>query len=319
MVVDLYYRTPRIIGADEKILLDSGPLRKAAAVQAAVGGVVLNHLGWARVLGLKTGIFGKLGDDPHGAMLRRGMRRLGIRSHLTRDGSASSFAAILLDPAGNRAIYMMRGATGELTGAEVRRVHGDFLRKAHLVSTEISQLPLAAVLAILTLARAAAIPTILDVDVPPSDACATLGTEAQLERALRLATILKPAKAAARELVDGGARRDALALAIALRERYQSRAVIITDGARGCAISSAAATLRVPAMRVKQVDSTGAGDAFTGALIAGIRWGLPWPAIGRLANAAGAVGVTRLGAFPAGPELRIEIERRYGSRLPPSG
>ncbi len=317
MVVDLYHRTPRIIGADEKILIDSGGSQRAPAVQAAVGGVVLNHLGWARVLGLRTGIFGKIGNDPHGAMLRRGMRGLGIRSDLTPDGSASSFAAIFLDPEGNRAIYMARGATGELTAAEVRRVHSDFIRNAHLVSTEISQLPLPAVIAILSLARAAGIPTVLDVDVPPSDACATLGTAPQLEQALRLATILKPAKAAARELVDGGAKRDSLKLAIALRGRYRSRAVIITEGDRGCAISSAEATLRVPALRVKQVDSTGAGDAFTGALIAGLRWGLPWPAIGRLANAAGAVCVTRLGAFPEEPELGNEIRRRYGAKLPP--
>jgi len=317
MVVDLYHRTPRIIGADEKILIDSGRSRRSPAVQAAVGGVVLNHLGWARVLGLKTGIFGKIGNDPHGAMLRRGMRGIGIRRHLTRDGSASSFAAIFHDPAGNRAIYMVRGATGELTAAEVRGEHAGFIRNANLVSTEISQLPLPVVIAILSLARAAGIPTVLDVDVPPSDACATLGSASQLEQALRLATFLKPAKAAARELVDSGASRDSLEIAAALRERYRSRAVIITEGDRGCAISSAEATLRVPALRVKQVDSTGAGDAFTGALIAGLRWGLAWPAIGRLANAAGAVCVRRLGAFPEGPELGSEIRRLYGGKLPP--
>ena len=174
-------------------------------------------------------------------------------------------------------------------------------------------------IAILSVAWAAAIPTVLDVDIPPSDACATFGTRPQLEQALRLATILKPAKAAARELVNDGAERDSLALATALRDRYQSRAVIITGGERGCAISSADATLRVPAFRVKQVDSTGAGDAFTGALIAGLRWGLVWHAVGRLANAAGAVCVTRLGAFPAGPALRMEIQRLYGDKLPPMG
>jgi len=318
MVVDRFHRTPRIIGADEKILIDAGFPRRPATVQEAVGGVVLNHLGWARVLGLNVGIFGKLGNDPHGAFLRRGIRQAGIRRHLTCDGSASSFAAIFLDPAGNRAIYMVRGATGELTAAEVRRRHAAFIRNSHIVSTEISQLPLKAVIAILSLARAAAIPTVLDVDVPPSDACATLGTRPQLEQALRLATILKPAKAAARELVNGRAERDSLALAAALRDQYQSRAVIITEGDRGCAISSTDATLQVPAFRVKQVDSTGAGDAFTGALIAGLRWGLAWPSVGRLANAAGAVCVTRLGAFPAGPELRKEIQRLYGGKLPPA-
>jgi len=94
MVVDQFIRTPRIIGADEKILLDSGRNRSASE-PPAVGGVVLNHLGWARVLGLGVGIFGKMGDDRYGGILRGGMNALGIRHHLTLDGSASSFADYL--------------------------------------------------------------------------------------------------------------------------------------------------------------------------------------------------------------------------------
>ena len=314
MVVDLFYRTPRIIQADQKILLDGGG-DGAPVERAAVGGVVLNHLGWARVLGLRTGIFGKMGDDRHGAFLRAGMDALGIRHHLTLDGGASSFATIFVDAAGNRAIYMVRGATAELKPAEIRRRHGAFIRDAHIVTTEISQLPLATVIAILLFARANSIPTVLDVDIPPADACATLGGRAELERALKLATILKPAKAAARELA-GDAIRDPLKMAETLRARYGNRAVVITDGEHGCAISARGAAIRVPAFRVRQVDSTGAGDAFLGAMLAGLRGGLSWDAIGRLGNAAGAVCVTRMGAFPAGLELRDEILRLYGDELP---
>src|SRR5271170_6485036 len=140
MVVDLFHRTPRIISAEEKILLDTDG--KTPAVESAVGGLTLNHLGWARVLGLKTGIFGKMGNDRNGEILRAGMDRLGIEHHLTLDGSASSFAAIFLDRQGKRAIYMMRGATAELTPNEIRRFHAAFIRRARMVSTEISQLPL---------------------------------------------------------------------------------------------------------------------------------------------------------------------------------
>ncbi|MFZ0887462.1 MAG: carbohydrate kinase family protein, partial [Candidatus Binataceae bacterium] len=202
MVVDLFYRTPRIIHADEKILLD--PHRPGGEIElAAVGGLTLNHLGWARVLGLETGIFGKMGNDRHGAFLRAGMDRLGIDRHLTLDGSSSSFATVFVDSSGRRAIYMARGATAELEPKEIRRRHGAFIRRAQIVTTEISQLPLATVVAILLYARAHSIPTVLDVDIPPSDACAMLGTRAELERALKLATILKPAKAAAREMARG--------------------------------------------------------------------------------------------------------------------
>ena len=48
MVVDLFYRTPRIIQADEKVILDANGAVDAIE-QASVGGVVLNHLGGARV------------------------------------------------------------------------------------------------------------------------------------------------------------------------------------------------------------------------------------------------------------------------------
>jgi sugar/nucleoside kinase (ribokinase family)/D-arabinose 5-phosphate isomerase GutQ len=315
MVVDQFIRTPRIISADEKILLDSGRNGSRSEPQA-VGGVVLNHLGWARVLGLDVGIFGKMGDDRYGEILRGGMNALGMRHHLTFDGTASSSATIFVDDQGNRAIYMVRGATAELKPAEIRRRHGAFIRNAHLVSTEISQLPLATVIAILLFARTHSIPTVLDVDVPPSDASTSLGTRAELERALKLATILKPAKSAAREL--SGCLDDPLKMAEAIRSHYSSRAVVITDGERGCVIAAHDTALRIPAFHVPhQVDSTGAGDAFMGALLAGLRWGLPWDAIGRLANAAGAVCITRLGAFPARLDLRDEILALYGDALPP--
>src|SRR5271167_3342522 len=313
MVVDLFYRTPRIIRADEKILLRAHTA-SAAIERTQVGGLVLNHLGWARILGLKTGIFGKMGDDRNGEFLRDGMDRLGIRHHLTFDGTATAFATIFVDAHGDRAIYMARGATGELTPAEVRNRHGAFIRRANLVSTEISQLPLRTVLAILLFARTHSIPAILDVDVPPSDAIGSLGTRAELERALKLATWLKPSKAAAREIANGDG-RDSLKMAEAIRARYGNRAVIITEGDKGCSIAARDTSVRVPAFKVKQIDSTGAGDAFLAGVFAGLRLGLPWDKIGRLANAAGAIAVTRLGAFPSGFEVREEILDLYAEPL----
>ena len=313
MVVDLFYRTPKFVHAEQKVALqahhDDGPMERAA-----VGGLVLNHLGWARVLGLEVGVFGKIGADRNGEFLRRGIEQIGIRHHLTTDGSASSFAKIFVDTVGGRAIYMARGATAEFGPEEIRRRHAGFIRHARMVSTEVSQLPLRTVIALLLFARANSIPTVLDVDLPPADACPALGTRAELERALHLATILKPTRLAARELVGAG--RDALKLAQAMRSRYQSQAVVVTDGERGCAIAAAATALKLPAFSVKVTDTTGAGDAFMGAMLAGLRWGLPWRAIGVLGNAAGAVCVGRLGAFPAGFEVRDEVLALFREAMP---
>ena len=80
MVVDRVHRAPRLVGEDAKALLRD--VAGGGPVQRHVGGVVLNHLGWAAALGLRTGIFGRQGDDEDGRFLRAAMDRLGIERDL---------------------------------------------------------------------------------------------------------------------------------------------------------------------------------------------------------------------------------------------
>jgi sugar/nucleoside kinase (ribokinase family) len=88
MVVDRVHRAPRILGSDEKgILRDVG---HGAPVRTYVGGVVLNHLGWAAALGLQTGIFGRQADDEGGRFLRAAMDRFGIERDLRSPRSSST-------------------------------------------------------------------------------------------------------------------------------------------------------------------------------------------------------------------------------------
>ncbi|MCW5970964.1 MAG: SIS domain-containing protein [Blastocatellales bacterium] len=309
MVVDLIYRTPRIIGAEEKILLnryDSGE-----PVKRLVGGVVVNHLAWASLMGLRVGVFGKQGDDEEGRFLRAGMERYGIDKRITLDGSASSFALIFVDPDGGRAIYMNPAATSETTGDYVRDAHADYIRGSRVLSTEVSQLPLDAVIAALEIARSAGASTVLDVDVPRSDAVKTLGSEEEFERALGLASILKPTLGAASEITG---EKDALEAARLLRSRYGSRAVVITDGEAGCAISCDEYSGRVPGYRLKAVDSTGAGDAFLGGMIAGLNYELGWEDALRLANACGAACCEISGATPDLTASRDRVFELYDGR-----
>jgi len=315
MVVDRLHRVPRILGADEK-----GILRGSATGvrEVRVGGVVLNHLGWAAALGLPTGIFGKQADDDGGRFLRAAMDRLGIEREIVLDGSASSSADIYVDDAGGRAIYMAPGATSETTAEHVRTHHAETIRRALRVTTEVSQLPLAAVREVLAIAAEAGVPTLLDLDVPPRDAVPGLGDAATLEDVLRKAKLLKPAKEAARALVPE-AGDDPLRIAQALRARYGNEAVVVTDGSAGCAIAAEGVALRVPAYRVERVlDSTGAGDAFLGGLLVALAAGLGWEDAGRLGNACGAACVEKLGAFPDDAAwARERVLARYdGAKLP---
>jgi len=75
--------------------------------------------------------------------------------------------------------------------------------------------------------------------------------------------------------------------------------VIIKLGAEGCYASGDDFTGIVPATKVNVVDTTGAGDAFSAGLIAGLAQGLKLHDACRTGNQAGAKICTRLGAITA--------------------
>lgn len=298
MVVDRIHRTRRVLGANEKGLLE--PVPGAGPVQSCIGGLMLNQLGWAALFGLRVGIFGRQADDDAGRQLRRAMARHGITTALDLSGSASSIAEIFVDAEGERAIYMAAGATAETRPEHLRRDHAGFIARAGRLTTEVSQLPLDTTLAALELARAAGLETVVDLDVLPSDAVATLGDRKTLDAVLRAAVLLKPTVAAVRELFPG--EQDPARLARMLREKYGNARVLLTDGANGSIVSDAKGETRVAAYRVSRVvDSTGAGDAFLGGYLAGETLGLAPRDAARLGNACGAACVERVGAFPDEP------------------
>jgi sugar/nucleoside kinase (ribokinase family)/D-arabinose 5-phosphate isomerase GutQ len=307
VVVDRIHRVPRLLGADQKAIVR--PLPGGASFERHVGGVVLNHLGWAAALGLEVGAFGRQADDEGGAFLRDAMDRHGIEHRFVLDGSASSFADVYIDDTGNRAIYMAPGATSETRPEDVRRHHADFIRDAARVTTEVSQLPLATALEVAKIARAAGVPVVVDLDVPPSQAIGSLGDEDTLMALLAAADWIKPSKSAARELSprDG---HDAVALAASLRRRFSCEAIAVTDGEAGCAIATAGGVFRTHAPKPRRVaDTTGAGDAFLGGLLFARARGLDWQAAGVLANACGAACVEQLGAFPEDREAALAAVR----------
>ena len=84
-------------------------------------------------------------------------------------------------------------------------------------------------------------------------------------------------------------------------------AVVLHRGAQGALLVTPDDTIHVPSFSVDVVDTTGAGDAFSGALSVAVAEGLPLVDAIRRANAAGALAVTRLGTLPVMP-TRQEVE-----------
>ena len=75
--------------------------------------------------------------------------------------------------------------------------------------------------------------------------------------------------------------------------------VIVRDGAEGCAVLADGTSTMVPGHPQTPVDTNGAGDTHTGALLAEVANGTPWVEGCRRANAAAAIKVTRRGPTTA--------------------
>lgn len=83
--------------------------------------------------------------------------------------------------------------------------------------------------------------------------------------------------------------------------------VVMTLGARGCLVGDAGGITALPAVRVEAVDTTGAGDAFTGALVARLAAGADLVEAARHATRVAAYAVQHRGAQPSYPSKEDEL------------
>lgn len=90
--------------------------------------------------------------------------------------------------------------------------------------------------------------------------------------------------------------------------------VVITLGVRGVFFSDGKEEIFVPALKVKAIETTGAGDAFNGGFATAISEGYPIETALKFAACTAAISVTRLGSSPSMPH-REEILALLGKEF----
>lgn len=196
-VRDLFFRVNRLPGRGEKVLLLDAPDRCGVSA----GGVTLNHLAWAKRLGVPTGLLGRQGRDAAGMFLGREMKRMGLdcRGMIRRAQFSTGECHVLVSPfrdGGERTILMYGGMTVRediLTTDWERWMKLIGQHSSNVFTTEVSQVPLSVVLKLLTTARAKGITTAVDIDQPIDVVCtgeARLGEPEDLWRILWASDII---------------------------------------------------------------------------------------------------------------------------------
>lgn len=92
-----------------------------------------------------------------------------------------------------------------------------------------------------------------------------------------------------------------------LLEMYPSAKIVLTLGSDGAVYADSSTRVSQPIFSVKAVDTTAAGDTFTGYFITGMLEGMDISDILRMSAKASSIAVTRKGAIPSIP-YRKEVE-----------
>lgn len=257
------------------------------------GGKGANQAVAAARAGASVTFVGARGDDDFGQQALKNLKAEGIDTRFfTVTSKAPSGVAIILLGGKERQnqIVVARSANDEVSASAIKQASAA-IKKAGAVVAQL-EVPLASVVVAAQIAARAKVPFILN-PAPARPLPAAL---------LRLTDTLVPNEHEA-ELLTG--QSDPAKAAQALLKKGCHR-VVVTLGAKGALLADASGVRTLKAVKVKPVDTVGAGDCFTAWLAVGLAEGLSLDTAAQRAMKAASIAVTRPGAQPGMP-YRTEL------------
>lgn len=247
---------------------EKGETVVAQACFEEIGGKGFNQAVAAARMGAKVSFLAAIGDDASGRTCMDVIESEGIDGHfILRKGERTAFAAIVTDPRGENRVTVYMGpelCREDVLAFEQQITESDILLLQNEVPHEINETAI-------ELAVKHGVKVILN----PAPARAF---PAELAPKVYLATPNEHEAASAQGL--------------------PFRNVVTTLGGDGCSING---QVRIPALDVTPVDTTGAGDTFNGVLAYCLAEGMDMMEACRMAVKAAGIGVTRKGALTSIP------------------
>lgn len=259
------------------------------------GGKGANQAVAAARLGARTALLARIGDDAYGRLLLESQRAAGVDTvGVLVGGAPTGVALIAVDPSGDNSIVVSPGANARLAPRDVRAATSLF-HASRVVSAQL-EIPLETVEEVVR-----TLPPDTRFVLNPSPP-RPLDTEV-LAACDPLIVNEHEAKVLLGEAYDVASGPEDWARLLLAKG---PRSVVVTLGARGALVASSEGVVRVGAVAVDAVDTTGAGDSFTAALAWRLGAGASLAEAAAYAARVGAVAVTRRGAqesFPTADEV----------------
>ncbi len=300
--IDLVMRVDRVPEAGET--LTGGEFSMVPGGKGANQAVALGRLG-AEVV-----FIGRVGQDPFGDTLLMSLQKSGVNiSHVVRDQTASTGTTlILVDRQGENTMVPDYGANMQLCSEDLDRAASS-IGKADLILLQF-EVPEEVNLHAISIAEKYGVPVVIN---PAPTLPSSLDV---LKRSNMITPNLVEAEALAG--LDGYAadpEDSKLKRAIRAAEFLSNTGVekiVVTLGNSGSLFHSEKEHKTFGTFRTEQIDATGAGDAFTAALVFGIASARSVEESVVLASATAALSISRMGAQSSYPYM-AEVRNFIGS------
>lgn len=270
----------------------------ASDVLITAGGKGGNQAVAAARAGAAVVMIGALGDDAHGVLVRGALTESGVDTGWVRtaDGTHTGTAVVAVEAGGENRIIVASGANAHLTRQDVEAglagaAPGDLV----LLQLET---PVAVVAHAARFAKARGATVVLNAAPAPADnGCLTTDIDVLVVNQVEMRAVAELVGAGAGTGETGDVPGTVLATS-----RTLNCVVVCTTGAGGAYVNAGDRVAHIPAVQVTAVDTTAAGDTYTGYLAAALARGeTDLTAALTTASAAAAVTVTRRGAMASIP------------------
>jgi ribokinase len=269
------------------------------AGETILGGVFLMNAGGkganqavaAARLGGHVTLVTKVGDDIFGKQTVDGLNKEGINTDyvFVDDEAPSGTALIMVNEDGENCIVVAPGANANLLPADISKIKN--INEAEIILMQL-EIPMETIIAVAKIAKANHQKVIIN----PAPA------QVLSDELLKGLFLVTPNETEATLLTGIKVEDEATASQAAevfLKKGVQN--VIITLGKQGAYFQNADVKLKIPAPVVKALDTTAAGDTFSGAISVALTENMNWENAIKFAIEAASISVTRMGAQASVP------------------
>jgi ribokinase len=305
------------INVDQVVTVDRLPLPGETLIGSSMtlspGGKGANQAVAAARRGARTVMIGAVGDDGRANDALPYLRSSGVDvSGVDTVPGPTGLAIVSVGGDSENTIVVVPGANGAV-GASAVGSHSSALSEAAVVVLQ-GEIPVDGIAAAVRHAGGRVVFNLAPVIDVPADVVKAADPLVVNEHEGRLLLAAWGASASDSQATDEEVRVDDESVVASLRAQGVT-SVVMTRGAAGAIVSDASGTVLVASPKVAAVDSSGAGDAFVGALAAGLAAGASLLEAAQDAVRVGAFSVTGVGTQASYPTLEDELPAAASSAV----